>query len=141
FYHIYNVGEYSFSPYKVMWAEQSGTFKAAVCSSKEVPLVGVRPYVPDHKVYFIDCKSKETAHYICGLLNCNLVKNYIESYTISIQVSNIFKHLDLPIFNSQCKKSRQLAKLSESLHETKDKNEFKRILNEANSLALAILGS
>ncbi|EIA1766334.1 N-6 DNA methylase [Vibrio parahaemolyticus] len=141
FYHIYNVGEYSFSPYKVMWAEQSGTFKAAVCSSKEVPLVGVRPYVPDHKVYFIDCKSKETAHYICGLLNCNLVKNYIESYTISIQVSNIFKHLDLPTFNSQCEKSRQLAKLSESLHEIKDKNEFKRILNEADSLALAILGS
>lgn len=139
FYHIYNVGAYSFAPYKVMWAEQSGTFKAAVCSSKEVPLIGERPYVPDHKVYFVDCESKEVAHYICGLLNCSLVKNYIESHTISIQVSNIFKHLELPRFNVTCKESVRLAELSELLHTTENTDAFEEMLTESNNLAMGIL--
>lgn len=139
FYHIYNVGAYSFAPYKVMWAEQSGTFKAAVCSNKEVPLIGERPYVPDHKVYFVDCETKEVAYYICGLLNCSLVKNYIESHTISIQVSNVFKHLELPRFNEKCKDSVRLAALSESLHITDDTYVFEEMYSESNNLAMNIL--
>ncbi|ELY5216199.1 N-6 DNA methylase [Vibrio cholerae] len=139
FYHIYNVGEYSFAPYKVMWAEQSGTFKAAVCSSKDVPLVGSRPYVPDHKVYFVECYSKEMAHYICGLLNCELVKNYIESHTISIQVSNVFKHLRLPKFDMNCSDSLRLSSLSERLHISTRNLGFQDLLCEANQLALRII--
>ncbi|MCG7549031.1 N-6 DNA methylase [Pseudoalteromonas sp. Of7M-16] len=139
FFHIYNVGAYSFSPYKVMWAEQSGSFKAAVCDHQTVPLIGKRPYVPDHKVYFVDCYDKQSAHYICGLLNCSLVRHYIESHTISIQVSNIFKHLDLPSFDKNCKKSILLANISEKLHSTDDKTQFEQLILEANTLALEIL--
>ncbi|WP_220491127.1 Eco57I restriction-modification methylase domain-containing protein [Pseudoalteromonas sp. SG43-4] len=141
FYHIYNVGSYSFAPYKVMWAEQSGTFKAAVCSSKDVPLMGDRPYVPDHKVYFVDCSSKVAAHYLCGLLNCSLVKHYIESHTISIQVSNIFKHLELPKLDGTCKSSLRLANISELLHGLEENNERQVLLSEANDLAMSILTS
>ena len=53
FFAIYNVGPYTFAPYKVMWAEQSQQFKAAVVASGDVPLIGSRPYVPDHKVFLL----------------------------------------------------------------------------------------
>lgn len=139
FYHIYNVGDYSFAPFKVMWAEQSGSFKAAVCSSKDVPLMGERPYLPDHKVYFVDCYTKQDAYYICGLLNCELVKHYIESHTISIQVSNIFKHLELPKFDSSNKESKALADIAEKLHFTSDEGQFNKLVKEANDLAMKIL--
>ncbi|WP_414501767.1 Eco57I restriction-modification methylase domain-containing protein [Zymobacter sp. IVIA_5232.4 C2] len=139
FYHIYNVGSYSFSPYKVMWAEQSGTFKAAVCSLSNVPLVGERPFVPDHKVYFVECSSENTAHFICGLLNSSLVKNYIESHTISIQVSNIFKHLELPKFDPTSKDCTDLVSLSQQLHKTEDDTKFTALLKKANELASKIL--
>ena len=139
FYHIYNVGSYSFAPYKVVWAEQSGTFKAAVCSSSNVPLVGERPFVPDHKVYFVECSSENTAHFICGLLNSSLVKNYIESHTISIQVSNIFKHLELPRFDPKSEACTDLVSLSRQLHKTEDGVQFTALLKEANEVASKIL--
>lgn len=139
FYHIYNVGDYTFSPYKVIWAEQSGSFKAAVCANAEVPLIGKRPLVPDHKVYFVDCYSEDSAHYICGLLNSSLVRNYIESHTISIQVSNIFKHLELPKFDASCGDSVELSSLSKAMHNTVDKVTFDSLTTKANELALKIL--
>ncbi|OCH25683.1 hypothetical protein A6E12_01700 [Aliivibrio fischeri] len=139
FYHIYNVGSYTFSPFKVIWPEQSKNFKAAVCSTKNVPLVGERPYVPDHKVYFVDFDNKDEAHFMCGLLNCSIVKSYIESHTISIQVGNIFKHLELPQYDPQDKDSVRLAELSEILHETEDTKVFKNLLDEAEDLAVKVI--
>src|SRR5690606_9632663 len=54
YYSIYNVGGYSFAPYKVIWAELSTTFETMVVTTGRVPLAGKRPFVPDHKVYFAD---------------------------------------------------------------------------------------
>ena len=61
FYSIYNVGDYSFAPYKVSWAEQSSTFKAVVVETANVPVRGTQPYVADHKVYFAPFDDKQTA--------------------------------------------------------------------------------
>ncbi|MGY0627547.1 MAG: hypothetical protein ACW7DS_17700, partial [Paraglaciecola chathamensis] len=108
-------------------------------SSSNVPLIGKRPFVPDHKVYFVECSSEDTAHYICGLLNSSLVKNYIESHTISIQVSNIFKHLELPRFDPTSKACTDLATLSQQLHKTEDEAQFTALLEKANELASKIL--
>lgn len=74
FYSIYNVGDYTFSKYKVIWAEQSGSFKAVVVSQSNVPLIGERPYVPDHKIYYVESNDENEAHYICGIINSNLIK-------------------------------------------------------------------
>ena len=93
FYSVYNSGSYTFAPYKVVWAELSSTFEAAVFTEDDVPLIGKRPYVPDHKIYFADFQNESEAHFVCGVLNSTLIKEYVESHTIQIQVSNIFKHL------------------------------------------------
>lgn len=139
FYHIYNVGNYSFSPYKVIWAEQSGKFASVVVESSEVPLVGERPYVPDHKIYYVDCYDKSEAYYLCGLLCAPLVRDFIESHTISIQVSNIFKHMNLPKFDSENEKSIQLAKLIEAAHNASNEEVRVELINQAGLLAEDIL--
>ena len=96
---IYNVGTYTFAPYKVVWAELSTKFEAAVIQNSNVPLVGCRQFVPDHKVYFVDFDDADTAYFVCALLNSSLVREYVESHTIHIQVSNIFKYLALPRYD------------------------------------------
>lgn len=116
YYCIYNVGSYSFSPYKVIWAEQSNTFKAVVVSGKKVPIIGYRNYVPDHKIYFVDFENENTAHYICSLLNSDIVKEFLSSYLISIQIGNIFKYLNLPKFDELNKDHINLCMLSKELH-------------------------
>ena len=117
FYAVYNVGSYTFAPYKVIWAEQSSGFKAAVATASKVPLLGQRPYVPDHKIFFVEFHEAAPAYYLCGLLASACVKEFVESHNISIQVGNIFKHMSLPPFDRTQRPHRRLAQLVERAHQ------------------------
>ncbi|HHW4685404.1 MAG TPA: hypothetical protein ACQGQG_08925 [Xylella sp.] len=99
YYAIYNVGDFTFKPWKVIWAEMSGKFSAAVAGSADVPLVGKRPYVPDHKIFFVALDKKKEAHYLCGILNSETVAEFVDRHNVAIQVGNIFKHMRLPMFD------------------------------------------
>lgn len=115
FYAIYNVGDYTFAPWKVIWAEQKD-FCAAVVSDAEVPLVGRRTMIPDHKLFFVDFEEPLPAYFLCGLLNTVKVKIFIESHIIKTQVGNIFKHLELPQFDIENPDHVHLSKLVEQAH-------------------------
>ena len=139
FYMIYNVGVYTFSPYKVVWAEQSGKFEAAVISGKDMPGNGYRPYVPDHKIYFVDFEEKKQAYYLCGLLTAPLVCEFIESHTINIQVSNIFKHMELPEYMDKNKQHNNLACLVEKAHQQGDEVKRGKLIVKIGALAEKII--
>lgn len=141
YYAVYNSGTYTFAPYKVVWAELSTTFEATVFEADNVPLVGARPYVPDHKVYFADFESKEMAHFVCGILNSSMVREYVESHTIQIQVSNIFKHLSIPQYDPQDRQHKKLVKLSKDAHAATSKKKRKDLLSELSDCAELILKS
>ena len=124
YYAVYNVGEYSFAPFKVVWAEQSSKFKSAVVTDKEIAPGLRKVYVPDHKIYFADFEDEDAAYYLCGLLNSSKVQSYIESHTISIQVSNIFKHLSLPEYDHNNDFHRRLSSFTKEIHS--ENNSLKR---------------
>lgn len=136
---IYNIGEYTFKPWKVIWPEMSSSFYAAVAGSKEVPTIGNRPYIPDHKVYFSGFEDKETAHYLCGLLNSKTVQEWISSHNVSIQVADVFKHLDLPEYDPQIKSHKNLASLVISAHLEKKEDSRKEIIIKIKNIAEQIL--
>lgn len=139
FYAVYNSGAYTFSPYKVVWAELSSTFEAAVFASGTVPLVGPRPYVPDHKVYFADFQNEAEAHFVCGVLNSTLVKEYVESHTIQIQVSNIFKHMSIPRYDPNNSDHVALSKASLKAHSSKTSDARSKQLVILDKLAEIVL--
>lgn len=138
---VYNVGAYSFSPWKVIWPEMASKFYAAVAGSAFVPVIGDRPYVPDHKVYFAAFDNKEAAHYLCGLLNCSLVREWIESHNVSIQTGDVFKHLKLPEFDPKDETHNMLAMLVEKAHKEHDLTARKEILKQVESVSHAVLSS
>lgn len=139
FYAVYNVGEFTFKPWKVIWAEMSGKFSAAVAGKAEVPFKGECPYVPDHKVYFVAFDDKQQAHFLCGLLNSQIVKEYVESHNISIQVGNIFKHMELPRFNKSFSGHVELALLVEQAHQEHNPDRRHLLVREIAKLADAVL--
>ena len=120
YYAIYNVGSYSFSPYKVVWAEMSRILQAVVAETSMVPLVGDRPYVPDHKIYFASFWSRDEAYFVCAMLNSPLVGEYVGSHTINIQIGNIFKHLELPRFSALNDEHVELSALCSDAHAVSD---------------------
>lgn len=141
YYAIYNVGEYTFKPWKVIWPEMSSSFYAAVASSHEVPIVGNRVYIPDHKIYFASFDDKKTAYYLCGLLNSPTVQEWINSHNISIQVADIFKHLTLPCFDTSNSNHVKLSTCVEKAHQCHDKTKRQNLVREIKSLAENILSS
>lgn len=116
FFSIYNVGDYSFAPYKVIWAEMTGDFCAAVIATGEVPTIGERPYVADHKLYFADFIEPVPAYYLCGLLHSEIVKEMIEAHNVSTNMGDIFKHVSLPEFDQADSDHLQLANLVKKAH-------------------------
>ena len=139
YYAIYNVGSYTFAPYKVVWAELSTSFEAAVISDRDFPLGGRKVFVPDHKIYFAEFHDKDVAYFICGLLNSQLVKEYVTSHTIQIQVSNIFKHLSLPKFSASDCDHKALSKLCASAHAESGTVQKTGLLDQISDLAEKIL--
>ena len=138
FYAVYNVGPYTFAPYKVVWAEQSGTFKAAVATQRRTP-AGSRAYVPDHKIFFVPFQHAAPAYFLCGLLTASLATEFIESHTISIQVGNIFKHMHLPSFDGERRAHTQLAAFVRQAHRTQDEEAHRQLLDRIRAHAEAIL--
>ena len=120
FYAVYNVGAYTFQPWKVIWPEMSTRFYAAVAGSAAVPGAGKRPYVPDHKVYFAAFSKKKPAYFLCGLLNAPTVREWVESHNISIQVGDVFKHMRLPAYDSRDTAHATFARLVEQAHKEHD---------------------
>jgi hypothetical protein len=139
FFAIYNVGDYTFQPWKVVWPEMSNRFYAAVAGSAMVPVAGERPYVPDHKIYFAGFDKKEPAYFLCGLLNSPMVREWVESHNVSIQVGDVFKHMRLPEFSPGQKSHKALSEMVEKAHGEHDAAKRKKLVGKIEARAEAIL--
>jgi hypothetical protein len=81
------------------------------------------------------------AHYVCGILNSSLVKEYVESHTIQIQVSNIFKHLSIPQFMPSNSNHMKLSNLCAKAHKSKDSASRKALMTEMDETSEVIFSS
>jgi SAM-dependent methyltransferase len=95
FYSMFNIGDYTFSPCKVVIREIAGGLTAAVVGPR-----GGRPIVPDHKLLLVDTATSDEAHYLCALLNSTPGRCFAESYSISTQFSaHLFHNLRITRFD------------------------------------------
>jgi hypothetical protein len=112
FFFVYDVGPYTFSPFKVVWAEMASSLRAAVISS--APLLEGEPervIVPDHKVYFAAFELEQEADFVCALLNAPSVRRHVDGLTAKLQVGAIFHHLAIPRFEASNEAHASLAAL------------------------------
>jgi len=117
FYRLDNVGEYTFSKYKLLWKEQSKHMTATVVSSLENDLLGKKTVVTDSKVLYVSFENKEEANYLCAILNSRLIGEIIEAYTIDVQKGvDVVKNINIPLFDKGDKNHLRLAELSIMAH-------------------------
>lgn len=113
FYSMYNVGPYTFAPFKVVWREQSSVLTAAVV---EAPKVG-KIVVPDHKLMLCACENAEEAHHVCALLNSSPAQFIVKSYAIETSIStHVLNYVRIPKFNPKDKLHVRLAESSAACH-------------------------
>lgn len=139
FYSVFNIGDYTFAPHKVVVREIAGSLTAAVIGASEG-----KPCIPDHKLIMVECSSVEEAHFLCALLNSAPARLFVGSYVVSTQFStHIFDLLAIPRFTKKDAACQELARHSVNAHEAVDEgNEarLRKLEEEIDCLAAKVWG-
>jgi len=117
----------------------TGNFSAAVITSGTVPGIGKRVYVPDHKLYFADFDQPEPAHYLCGLLHSEIIKEMIEAHNVATNMGDIFKHVSLPKFDASNALHVALARLVRQAHQKHDAGKRAKIVTKVRAAAARLI--
>jgi hypothetical protein len=140
FYSTYNVGPYTYSPYKVVWANIASDIKAAVVSQAEERLV-----IPEHVVTLVPFEDENEAHYVCALLNSSPANYTVKSYSTkggkSFGTPHVLDHIRIKYFDPTNPTHREMALLSQQAHaHVNDVDQIWKIEAEIDKLAAQLWG-
>jgi hypothetical protein len=111
FYAMFAVGEYTFAPYKVAWAEVSNQLQAGVVEPQ-----GAMPVVPDHTVIIVPFDRAEEAYYLCAILNSSPANLAIQNYIVLHPDPHVLDRVRIPRYAPRAAAHRRLAQLSRRAH-------------------------
>ncbi len=139
FYSLSKVGEYTFAKFIVVFRDNTkmnaGVVENVITPWGEevIPICAKHcPYISmDKNNNFI---SEDEAHYICGILNTNIVGKYFK-YTYSGRSYSINFNIKLPKYDIQNKIHTKISELSKMAKNKEDKSE---IISEIEKLYLAL---
>ncbi len=102
YWSMYNVGAYTFAPHRIVWREQCRTIECAVLEN--------RGDIADAKLTLVACSSNAEARYLAGMLNSTPAREFVESYTLRIQIStHVLRNLRIPEFDGANGLHREMA--------------------------------
>ncbi|MHA1977061.1 MAG: Eco57I restriction-modification methylase domain-containing protein [Candidatus Hodarchaeales archaeon] len=112
FYELYRIGPYTFAPFKVIWAHTGikDEMRCCVLTHKS------ERALMDQKVILIQFSDEIEAHYVCALLNSEIVYDFLSSYLILDASTHIMNHLNIPKFDPLNVIHMKLARFSMKCH-------------------------
>ena len=124
FFSLFNVGHYSFAPFKVCWPMGASKMRAAVVGDHSfsvdgkdteskcvIPATGTTSYV--------SFKAAEEAYYLCGLLNSSILDAYVRSFSSAgrgFGAPSIVSKINLPQFDKNSKECREVVDIARRCH-------------------------
>ncbi len=115
FYSMYNVGEYTVAPHKVVWRRMDRAVRAAALAPMKVPLLGLRPVLCQETCAMIATESAEESHYLAAVLNSSLVGFLVQAHNVrggkGFGSPGMVEYLGLRRFDAQNPVHRELADL------------------------------
>jgi methylase of polypeptide subunit release factors len=121
FYTIYNVGQYTLSPFKVMWGRVADEIDAAVAGPKEDKFLGERVQIP-YECMAVSFDNEVEAHFLCALINSAPARMTIKSYIVLHPDAHVLEHVRLPRFDPMDTRHHRLAELSAQAHQLAAEN-------------------
>ena len=113
---LYNIGKYTFSPYKVVWKALASGMISSVISSIKTSDSSEKLVIPDHNVLMIPFENGQNAHYLCGVLNSKIINDFVTSYISWFYSSHILEHINIPDFDNKNSYHIKIANLSIKAH-------------------------
>ncbi|WP_138206406.1 Eco57I restriction-modification methylase domain-containing protein [Haloimpatiens lingqiaonensis] len=134
---LYNIGEYTKAPYKVVWKTlQSKGMNTCVISSKDGKLV-----LPDHNNIMVPFDNESEAHYLCAILNSKIIGDFVDAYISWFKSAHILDNIAIPKFDETNEIHVKLAEKSMQAHSEVglEINSIEAIEKEINELVKEIL--
>jgi type II restriction/modification system DNA methylase subunit YeeA len=124
FYTVYDIGVYTFEPYKVVWKNIAGAITgkaefscAAITDKIDDPYLGQKTIIPNVKLMLASVSTPEEAYYLAGVLNSTFVRSIVASYVIETGIStHILDIIKVPKFDPSNLTQRRIAELSKKAH-------------------------
>jgi hypothetical protein len=118
FYSTFNIGPYTFAPYRVCWSRMSGTIRAYVISDIDTEL-GIKQLIPTDTATIVPFEKSIEAHYFCALVNSRPFQEFVSSFSSAgrgFGSAAILQRVKLPRFDTKDTVHAGLARLSEKCH-------------------------
>jgi hypothetical protein len=114
YWSTWSTGPYTFSKYKVLWKEMSGSrFCAGYIGPINDPILGRKVVVPDHKLYFVPVATLAEARYLTGILNAPSIARAIAGYAAQLSLgTSVIENLTIPAFDSDDGRHTEIADLA-----------------------------
>jgi SAM-dependent methyltransferase len=143
FYSMFDVGGYTFAPWKVVWPNIASSLEAAVVGSQHDQVI-----VPQHIVTLVACDSEAEAHYICAAVNSSpanfAARAYSQEGGKSFGDPHILEHIRIPRFEAENPVHRRLSEVSREAHAlvagAGSLNRLKQVEQEIDALAAQLWG-
>jgi len=118
FYAVYDVGKYTFAPYKVIWKYIAEELTCAVLSPQSDKVLGEKIIIPDHRLIMISLDNEIESHYVCAVLNSAISRFVVYGYVISTQIApHVLENISVPQYDQTNEIHLSLARLSIKCHE------------------------
>ena len=141
FYSMFDIGDYTFSPWKVVWT------RIAQVSAAVVGELSGRPILPQETVTLVATKSKEEAYYFSALVNSAPFQFAAASYSQkggkSMGSMHVLEYIQVPKYDPEDSAHLKLAQVSKKAHEAAAQNDAKRVEKheqEVDALAAQLWG-
>ena len=114
FWSTWSTGAYTFSKYKVLWKEMSGSrFCAAYTEPTSDPILGRKVIIPDHKLYFVPVSNIGEARFLTGILNAPVISAAIAGYASQLSLgTSVIENLTIPEFDPDDNRHAEIARLA-----------------------------
>ena len=129
FYSQYNIADYSFSRYKVVWKRMANDTVAAVISQYKTAF-GYKTLVPTDTISLFALDNESEAHYLCAIINSRPIREFVKSYSSACRgfgAPSVMNHIGIPKFDPQNELHQQLAQAFIKLQEFKVRNSLGKI--------------
>jgi len=139
FYSMFDVGDYTFAPWKVVWRYVASDFIVAVTGSREG-----KPVVPNEKLMLVPCETAEEAFYLGGVLNSSPLRFVVRAFFVETQIApHVIGRLNIPKYDPADPGHRALAAASQEAHAAAaqgDTDRLAAIEAQVDSLAAKLWG-
>jgi hypothetical protein len=137
FYAMYGIGEYTLAKYRVVWKRMASKMAATVLSRLRTPF-GLKTAISTDTTSLFAVDGEKEAHYICGILNSNVVDEYIRSFSSAgrgFGAPSVMNNLAIPQFNSDNKIHMKIAEVSQRAHNmVAQRKEIEKLRDDLNQV-------